>query len=115
MCANPKSPQYLLFCKYQLLKYKPWRNIIIDAWNNLNDEDSNIFCEQWNEFLQSDLGQTLVPNWRRELHNAELYFERTELDDNDLDENLEGDREEWMHLADLCANVVIEADTSRNS
>ena len=52
--------------------------------------------------MQSESGQRLVPNWRREFHNAELYFERSENDD--YDENIEGEREEWMHLADLCAN-----------
>ena len=31
--ANPKGANYPLYCKYQLLKYKPWRNSPNDAWN----------------------------------------------------------------------------------
>ena len=36
-----------------------------------------MFCEKWNEYLQSDIVQSLVPNWRRELNSAESYFSET--------------------------------------
>ena len=29
--CNPKGPNYDLYCKYQLLKYKPWLNKVEDA------------------------------------------------------------------------------------
>ena len=61
-----------------------------------------MFCQKWNEFLQIDFGQSVVPNWRREFNNAKLYFERSENDE--FEENVEGEREEWMHLADICVN-----------
>ena len=81
--ANPKGPQFGSFCKYQLLKYKPWRSRASDA---RKEDDNDMFCQIWNDFSQSELGHNLVPNWRRKFHNAELYF----------------DRAEWMHLAYLC-------------
>lgn len=114
--ANPKGPQFGLFCKYQLLKYKPWKSWTRDAWDGLDEvEDNNdMFCQKWNEFLQSELGHTLVPNWNREFHNAELYFERAENED-DFEENFEGEREEWMHLADLCANNDTELNDENNN
>ena len=86
------------------MKYKPWTLRISDAWDSLNEENNeNLFCEKWSEFLQSEQGHILVPNWHREFSNAELYFERS--DANDFEETLvEGEREEWMHLADLCLN-----------
>ena len=85
-----------------MLKYKPWRSRTGDAWNGFDEDDNDTFCQKWNEFLQSELGHNLVPNWRREFHNAELYFDRAE--NYEFEENVEGEREEWMHLADLCAN-----------
>ena len=85
-----------------MLKYKQWRSRTGDAWNGLDEDDNDTFCRKWNESLQSKLGHSLVPNWRREFHNAELYFDRAENDE--FEENVEGEREEWMHLADLCAN-----------
>ena len=113
--SNPKSVHYPTFCKYQLLKFKPWRNSINTAWDNLDVEDTNLFCEKWSEFLQSHLGQALVPNWRRQLDNAEVFSETTELVDSDLEENIEENiREEWMHLADLCVNDVVEENDIEN-
>jgi len=80
--ANPKGPNYGAFCKYQLLKHKPWRSRIGNAWDGLDEEnDDNLFCQKWSEFLQSDLGRTLVPNWQREFSNALLYFESSEDDE----------------------------------
>lgn len=38
----------------------------------------------------------IMSNWKREFNNTELYFE----------ENVEGELEEWMHLADPCANSL---------
>ena len=37
--SNPKSEDYGLFCKYQLLKYKPWQYTPDDAWDNLPQAD----------------------------------------------------------------------------
>ena len=50
--SNPKSPQYAMCCKYQLLKFKPWHTATSDAWDNLNEEDPDLFCQKWSEFLQ---------------------------------------------------------------
>ena len=33
-----------------------------------------MFCKNWNSFLQTELGQQLVPDWRRHLSNADIYF-----------------------------------------
>ena len=38
--SDPKNEHYGLFCKYQLLKYKPWKVSPDDAWD---------FLEQWDE------------------------------------------------------------------
>ena len=47
--SNPKSEDYGLFCKYQLLKYKPWQYTSDDAWDNLiypDWETKNARCKQ---------------------------------------------------------------------
>ena len=33
---NPKGPNFGIYCKYQLLRYKPWRNIQNNAWGDRN-------------------------------------------------------------------------------
>ena len=54
----------------------------------------------WNEFLETDIGQLLVPDWKHEMDNISTYFEVT-CDSNDFQEPSTDEREEWMFLADL--------------
>ena len=49
--CNPKGPNYGLFCRYQLLKYKPWYNSLVHAWCNEEPSDS-VYINQWHSFLQ---------------------------------------------------------------
>ena len=113
--SDPKGVQYALFCKYQLIKYKPWNNEISNAWDN-EDISEEMFCEKWNSFLQTELGQQLVPDWRRHLTNAEIYFST----ENSVNDNLEEvnyenqcSREEWMYLSELNVNnQVNETDST---
>ena len=41
-----------------------------------------MFCEKWRSFLQTDLGQQLVPDWRSHLTNAEIYFSNESVNDD---------------------------------
>ena len=97
--SNPKGSNFALFCKYQLLKYKPWQTVPDNAWNNIADCEEN-FVSCWNEFLETDIGQLLVPDWKHEMDNISSYFEVI-CDSNDFQEPSTDEREEWMFLADL--------------
>ena len=104
--SDPKGIEYPLFCKYQLIKYKPWIVQISNAWDDEQSSDA-VFCEKWNSFLQSESGQILVPNWRRHLSNIQNFFtiENVEIND-ELD--VEGHREEWMYIAELNNSSTVE-------
>ena len=98
---NPKKQNYYLFCKYQLIKYKPWRNYLHDAWGDVNATNQD-FVSQWNTFLGTECGHILVPNWSQELAHAEVYFSNLSDDDSLIEEEQEEvSREDWMCLADL--------------
>ncbi len=71
--SNPKGIYYGLFCKYQLLKYKPWANPVTNAWENLPDCD-NTYIQCWSEFLKTPNGTSLVPNWNNEMNNISEYI-----------------------------------------
>ena len=104
--SNPGGVQYPMFCKYQLIKYKPWDSVLQNVWDN-SDVSDEMFCQKWNDFLMSSLGQNLVPNWRRQLFDAESYISASTVnleDSDDEDQNSHLVREEWMYLADLCTN-----------
>ena len=37
--SNSTGKNYPLHCKYQLIKYKPWKEQFSDAWDNQCDND----------------------------------------------------------------------------
>lgn len=53
---NPKGQNFSMFCKFQLLKYKPWENCINDIWGNLNPDDQ-MYITEWHNFLQTPICQ----------------------------------------------------------
>ena len=79
--SNPKVVRYPSFCKYQLIKYKPSNTEASNTWYNEEVSDE-MFCEKWSSFLQTDLGQQLVPDWRSHLTNAEIYFSNESVNDD---------------------------------
>lgn len=38
---NPKGENYSLYCKYQLLKYKPWDTCQNNVWNSTEPTDNS--------------------------------------------------------------------------
>ena len=59
---NPKGPNFGLYCKYQLLRYKPWRTTQNNAWGEQEATDE-VLINSWQEFLQTPYGQCTVPDW----------------------------------------------------
>ena len=97
--SNPKGPSYGLFCKYQLLKYKPWLCSFNNAWENQEDCDS-VYIETWQTFLNTPQAKILVPDWSVQLDTMSEYMNDEHLSDEEC-QNESGEREEWMYLAEL--------------
>ena len=103
--GNPKRDTFPLYCKYQLLRYKPWKETQSDAWENENETDA-LFIAKWSEFLRTPYAANHVPDWVEKLENLDAYFvsehseEENQLSASDTCAN-SGTREEWMILSDL--------------
>ena len=97
--SNPSGPNFSQYCKFQLLRYKPWSVKRSAAWNDIVEND-DVFISCWQEFIVSH-GQEYVPSWSIELDNVELYYnhDRGQVQCEDTNEN--GVTEDWMILADL--------------
>ena len=93
---NPKGPNFGLYCKYQLLRYKPWRTTQNNAWSDQEPTDE-VLINCWHEFLQTPYGQSNVPDWFDKLQ-AVVQSQETE---DEPSEEQETTREEWMILSDL--------------
>ena len=94
--SDPKGNNY---CKYQLLKLKPWQSSPQNAWDNLPDT----FISTYKQFLSTDYAKQHVSTIAEELHRAEQY-ESIQLANEDSDhteETYEHNQEEWMLLCQL--------------
>lgn len=95
--SNPKGPNFALYCKYQLLRIKPWKHTLNDAWGG-QDPTDDVFIAQWQEFLQTPYAQDNVPQWFDKLQTV---IQCQGEPDSNLDDEESVTREEWMVISDL--------------
>lgn len=65
--SSPKGPSYGLFCRYQLLRHKPWHDSVDHAWGNKERSDS-VYIDHWHSFLQTPKAKQFVPNWLQQIN-----------------------------------------------
>ena len=105
--SDPEGRNYAQYCKYQLIKYKPWQTETCNAWDNLSDTDENyITC--YHNFVMNHNAQRYLPQIAEELENIEIYLHQQQTQNNDTsdneDENIvhhQNQQEEWMLLCQL--------------
>ena len=92
--SNPKGPNFSLYCKYQLLRYKPWRTTQSNAWGDQEASDE-ILVNCWQQFLETQYAQSHVPDWFDKLQSV---IQSQEQPDDQPVERQSDTREEWMIL-----------------
>ncbi len=112
--ANPKGLNFGLYCKYQLLKYKPWQTTPNNAWGDQLG-DNEMYINSWRDFLQTKFAKENVPDWHNKIDCIENWVE--DVSKNDNEESLQGapDKEEWMHLAELIPGRFVNEDTQNSN
>jgi hypothetical protein len=103
--CNPKGEHYALYCKYQLLKYRPWSNLLEEAWDisSLNGilSDQDIYINAWHSFLSTPYAQLHVPGICENIENAMEYVHEGSDEGSDKESDESGlNQEEWMLIAD---------------
>ena len=96
--SNPKGPNFGLYCKYQLLRYKPWQSTQENAWGDQPGSDE-VYISSWISFLQTQYAKVNVPDKYEKLQTLQNLSEN-ETDPEYISHQFP-QREEWMHLADL--------------
>ena len=94
--CNPKGPNFSLYCKYQLLRYKPWIISENNVWGSDEPTDET-FISSWHDFLQTEYAQTNVPDWFDKLQNV---IQNQEIDVDEPADAEPSNREEWMIISD---------------
>ena len=108
---NPAGTNFALYCKFQLLRYKPWKNSQNNVWG-CEDPSDETLVSVWHEFLQTPYAQRNVPDWVDKLQNVVLnqepQFEQPEQQESECHQ------EEWMILAGLDASSEHVPHSSAN-
>ena len=92
--SNPKGQNFGLYCKYQLLRYKPWKTTQNNAWGDQEPTDE-VLINCWHDFLQTPYAQSNVSDWFDKL---QAVIQNQEPEDEPFVEQ-ETTREEWMILS----------------
>ncbi|CAB4017851.1 ATP-dependent DNA helicase PIF1, partial [Paramuricea clavata] len=107
--ANPAGPDFGKYCKYQLIKFKPWEGQPSNSWNN-EDESDQMFINAYEFFLMTDeFAEENVFSFSDEtdrVHDAQCdqTFENDPSDNQDDDDESEVDPDDeeevddWMLL-----------------
>ena len=114
---NPKDHSYSEYCKYQLIKYKPWRNTFNNAWSGHPDTQEG-YIEAYHTFLQSPLASQYIPQFNRDLQLAQDAEASTNTDSEENNptnaQNEHNEDEEWMLLCRLNQQYVINEPNNPN-
>jgi len=72
--SDPKGRNYACYCKYQLIKYKPWHRTPDTLWGS-QPTSCESFIRTYYEFLNSTDANQVITNCEIELARAQLYQE----------------------------------------
>ena len=99
--SNPRGERYGRYCKYQLIKYKPWQGQPSNAWGDVEDTDSNCI-QAYHSFLATPSAEAYIPLFAQELDRAEQHLSETASTDIETKEATDDeDPDEWMLLCRL--------------
>ena len=112
--ASPKNATYYLYCKYQLLRYKPWQTNHNNALIRGCQDNEEGWIRSWIAFLETPIGKQSVPTAEQALSNARIAVDETEdeqpidpllVDDEDRSGTLD-EMEDWMRVQGERSNPV---------
>ena len=96
--SNQSSSNYHLYCKYALIKYKPW---IGNYGDSFNEEDTSFYVRKWEQFVRSDIGRSKVPEYKRCIVNSEIQNEISQSSSSQDSESINMSQEDWMNLLEI--------------
>ncbi len=108
--SEPRGEHYGRYCKYQLLKYKPWVEEPSNVWNGGDDTD-NTCITAYHTFLQTDAAQLYVPHITQELELAQQHINDDDSTDEEESPAPPEDHDEWMLLCRINNRFQTNSDT----
>ena len=109
--SNRNTGKYGLYCRYQLIRYKPWLRNIQDAWEN-GPENDDTYIQQWIHFMSTDYAKSNVKDWTQQMEviQQQVLEESTNTEASLNEETCHTNEEEdWMQISrlvrDRCNNT----------
>lgn len=125
--SNEKNKDYWLHCKFQLLRYKPWRDNQLSILDGKYLDNEKGWIDAWHHFVKTDYAKIKIPSWTEALNKA-----TTELDlegsgneneplnmfDDEINQNNQYYQEDYMRLqstkTDYQNSLNLTIDTKNN-
>ena len=96
--SNPRGPDFVRYCKYQLIKFEPWVDDPSNAWDNV-DENEEMFINSYYLFLDTDFAHDNVLDHGRELDKVFARVSGQSYNEDKAHENNEEEEvEDWIML-----------------
>ena len=105
--SKTDSGKYSLFCKYQLIRVKPWALDIHNVWDNKVDTCST-YAEEWKKFLSKEYAKGTVFYWRGQMDLIEDQIACHATLSSDSAGNAAQEQEVWMQVAPLVQHSIDE-------
>lgn len=70
LLSKLQSELYNEYCKYQLIKYRPWITTPSNAWQQSDRQNDN-FVAAYTRYLQTDEARQYISNYVQELDHAQ--------------------------------------------
>lgn len=117
LSPNQQSELYGQYCKYQLIKHKPWKDHPSSAWTYKGSTDTDVtYISAYNAFLQTEAGRHHIPQFASELARAQQYVSQTEDNDEESDDSSQDtDQEDWMLLCHINQQYTMETESASDT
>ena len=83
-----KRKDYWMFCKYQLLRFRPWKEQHVCVLEAKYENTENGWINAWHDYLLDPETSNNVPKWEKLFDEAKLALEKMNKDDLELEDNL---------------------------
>ena len=105
--SKADSAKYSLFCKYQLIRFKPWALHIHNAWDNKVDNPST-YPEEWRAFLSTEYAKATIVDWSEQMELIEDKIATHSTVSSHLARinTQHQEQEEWMQVASFVQHSI---------
>ena len=107
--SNPQSHMYDQYCKFQLVKYRPWTASPSHAW------ETNDFVAAYTDYLQTNEATHYIPNFAQELEQAQQNVAANNDDNEDVEDTNSTEQDDWMLCCRLNQHFLLECTPNTTS